>query len=188
MSDVNNIDKREYFRSVGVVYLHIETLRDHFKEDLLQPKHKSKLDPVALKTMSLKARIQYNEPELKEYFLEIIDIIETLHEQLPKIVQNKEREDAQRQSVIISGSGMQFQYHKPLEIGEKLFLTITFPSYPNETIGVQGEVISCKAKGESEDEFRISVKFKNLSDANLQLIIQFGNKLQRQKLLEKKGH
>ena len=188
-----SVNRRNYFRAVGVVYLQV--LRE---SDPVQPEHPlatssqapdkadkiEKLDEIGLKLMTLRSRIHYHMPENSTFFLDVIDILLTLDQSLKNSLHGAlsiTNRLAQRQSVIISGSGLEFITEDRYVPGESLVVVLTFPEYPYATVSVRSEVIRVEPHGTNTHRFRTAIAYENIEESDRELIIKYVNHLQRKK-------
>ncbi len=180
--------KREYFRATGIVYLHVGRRSEQSEGDRKnQHIPKSNLDPIALKLLNFRSQLQYNTPQSYEYFQSLTDIVEQMHDAiLDQTGQILTSCLAKRQSVVLSGSGIEFITSEHYEPKEQLILAITFTGYPFETLTLIGEVIQEKPHGEDPKKHRTCVAFVNISEADCQVLIKHVNYLQRKHILEEK--
>ncbi len=172
-------EKREYFRCSGTVFLYYAIKQENPSDGLQGTTHTS-LDPIGLKIMNYRARLDYNQPEHWKYLSELCEIIEAMYAAIPLPGKRANAlPKANKQAVIISGGGIQFFNTEMLQPGQLLGMTITFPTYPNESVFVNARVLRCHPHG---NQHLIACQFENMSDTDQELIIKFVNYLQRQKL------
>lgn len=178
-------DKREYFRATGVIYLHVEKKRDVQEDENHTPK--SQLDLVALKLINFRSQLEYDNPKNGEYFEGLADILEQLHDVVfDRTGQIANALQSHRQSVVISGSGIEFISSENYLPGETLVLSMTFTGYPFESMTVEGQVVNVGIYGSEPNRHRICISFKNISEPDRQLIIKHVNYLQRKHLAEER--
>ncbi len=173
-------EKRSYFRISGTIYLHAE-LKEVATEGPLLPQS-DKMDEVSIRLMHYKARLCYNEPAEYEYFLQLAEIIEAMQHQQRNIRQKKAPLELVKQSVIISGSGMEFFSTENWKKDDSLILTISFLEYPFATITTEALVMGEKTDLDSKRN-KTAVSFQGISEKDRELIIKFVNHLQRKKIL-----
>lgn len=192
-------ERRQFFRAAGVVYLHIQR-GPTFKEDCpdssagseapaappsspASPASEEGLDPIALKLAGFRSRLHYDLPQGHEYLLEIAAIVEQLHHSLVEgdnLLGHLPK--SHRKSVIISGSGLEFITADRYRTGEPIKITLTFPDYPSATVVLSAEVVRVAPYGNTSDRRLIGIAYKDISEADQDLIIKYVNHLQRKKL------
>jgi len=176
-------EQRQYFRSAGIVYLHIQRARDPVDaKETIAPT----MDPIALQLMSFRARLDYDRPEGLAYLQELTNILEEMHAWIAHTGSpDGALPIAQRQSVILSGSGLEFISPQPHPLGEMIIATVTFPGYPYATLHLGSEIMRCDVFGETGEKYRVAIAFRDISEDHRDLIIKYVNHLQRKKLAEK---
>src|SRR5438045_2370295 len=92
-------ERRQYFRVLGVVYLHLERKKDRTEtpSEKLLPET---LDEIEIKLFHFRQKLAYNPPQ-EEYWEEVIDILGDMHRARKTPLATYERK-----SVIISGSSI----------------------------------------------------------------------------------
>ncbi|MBF0492328.1 MAG: PilZ domain-containing protein [Deltaproteobacteria bacterium] len=178
--DPNN---RQYFRAQGYVYLRLEKL-DKDKRIFSFPGEElpESLDPIELKFMNFRSRLQYQKPAQEEFFEELLMVMEAVYSE-----QSKKRKlpRSKKEWVHISASGLDLETDHPFEKGEKLICLMTFPDYPFESVSLLCEVIHCNPHSIRENYYLLGIAFHNVSEPSRQSLIKFVNQLQRKKTIKK---
>lgn len=178
-------ERRQYFRAMGTVYLRIERgspLKEHWLSQAMSPAVQESLDAVSLKLMNYRSRLHYEQPEVRQYLLELAGIVEELHRTL--VHRHSFPDDVRRaykRSVIISGSGLEFLTDEGFDVGEEVTLEITFPEYPYATVMTPAAVTRVEAYGSDRKKFRVCLLYGDIQETDRECIIRYVNHLQTQK-------
>jgi hypothetical protein len=175
-------DKREFYRKPGIIYLTIERGGEaHRRIDASQPF----LDQVTLRLMNFRQRLEYRAPEQMEYFEELAEILEEMYlEIMDRVDEGKKSPRSRRQSVVISGSGMDFLTDEQFQPEEKIFCHMTFTVYPFASLCLRAEVVRCEPYGSEGNRQRVSVRFDEMSEAHRESLIKFVNELERRQRIQ----
>lgn len=188
MKDSCEKEKRDYFRSAGTIYLAVSRIQTQSRNTGLENfRKKDAFDKIALKLMSFRAKLDYQNPEDKERFQEIADMLELLYHSVSNLKNGTDGQTVEflRKPVIISGSGMEFPSNEDFSPHEKVALAITFSGYPYEFVSTEAEVIRIKKAPSHTSKHLVCVKYSDISEKNRDLIIKFVNHLQRKKIIER---
>ncbi len=184
MMNENSKENREYFRITGIVYLTINKLANQGTATSPLVTAPEFLDKIALKLLHYKANLNYHQPAHFQSLLEMADILELMHDTYlsrdshPTIA-------SKRQSVILSGSGMEFLSEEAFNVGDLVSLNIGFPDYPFTSVQIEAEIkISELCPGEARRKTIVS--FGTMTELDRNSIIKYVNFLQRKKKIEKK--
>jgi c-di-GMP-binding flagellar brake protein YcgR len=90
-------------------------------------------------------------------------------------------ESVNNESVNISGSGMKFIANQSFSIGDIVALRIFLPLVSKTWINILGKVVSVTESG-AENRYEVTVKFKELSESDREIIIGYVFKRQRELL------
>ncbi|MBI4239320.1 MAG: PilZ domain-containing protein [Deltaproteobacteria bacterium] len=172
-------ERREFFRSQGVVYLMVESppLPEATVEESIPDC--PTMDDVQVLLMNFRDRLRYETPELAAYFSQLDTVIEALHrrctqqETAPKLFQ--------RLFVDISGAGIQFPSPQAYPEEAALRLHIAFPGYPFATVALLSTVVRCES-AVGADGYTVTAAFEGISEEQRDLVIMFVNHLQRRQL------
>lgn len=172
-------EKREFFRGTGMVYLHV-TPKHAQVPVAAGPEPADALDPLAIKLMNFRARLEYADSPHVEPMRELVRLLEEMygamagarHGALPL---------ATRQPVNISGSGLQFFSDTPFAVGNEVLATISFPAYPHSTVSCEAVVVRVD-QSQAPHRRAISLRFQNIRESDRDQIVQYVNYLQRQQL------
>lgn len=182
------LQRRQFFRATGPVYLHVEKDKEPAPEHepaqgAHAPQPETGRDEISLGLMNYCARLEYDRPPGFEPLLELARILERLHGALTDPKHKLEKlPKSEFCQVALSGSGMEFLSSARHFVGEKVKLTLTFPEYPFATVKVRAEVVKSEAAKKREGKFLISVSFQEIDEAHRDTIIKYVNQLQRKQM------
>lgn len=179
-------ENREYFRISGVVYLYIEKTTDN-NIDITNKELPEKLDPLALRIHHFKSRLLYDFKKEDSKIREIVDVLEEMHSLYKRSIElSTKLPEADRMSVIISGSGLEFISSKKFEKNDTIDLHISFLEYPFCTVVANGIVLKTEKFGTDGHKTRYIVEFSEITEEARDNIIRYVNKLQRDQLSNSK--
>lgn len=188
VESTSGIERREYFRCGGTLYLYVATSPIIPNADLpnLSTLHEQ-LDTTQVQIKAFQERIEYERPEQLEYWRMLLRLLADVQEQHGRLARQlpSHQTMAQRQAVIISGSGMQFFSPTPYAVDSTVYLWMAFPEYPYATIITEARVVKSDPLGETPEKVRIAVEFLNLPEHDRDSIIKFVNHRERTQRLER---
>lgn len=172
-------ERREYFRSQGVVYLTVASSPplDAAAEESIPAC--PTMDDVQVLLMNFRDRMQYESPEQHSYLQQLGTVIEALHRRCTEPA--SATRVYQRSVVDISGAGIQFPWSQAYAEETPLLLHIAFPGYPFATVALPSLVVRCEPAADA-GLFTVTAAFEGISEEQRDLVIMFVNHLQRRKL------
>jgi hypothetical protein len=175
---MNQDEKRSFFRISGTLYLNAKRKCDSNGNVTLAPPEK--MDELSIRIMHYLSKLRYEKPAGSEYIMELAEIVSAMNAaRVHSDRKNGDVSDLARQSVIISGSGMEFFTDESWVADEVLTMTISFPEYPFATVMTDARVVSERT---AQHRKKIAVEFQGIAEQDRDLIIKYVNHLQRKKI------
>ena len=130
----------------------------------------------------------FEAPKIEEANLELLyKLIYQANQKIDRILDTLESKNAERyesvgsECVNISGSGIKFIANQSFSIGDIIALRVFLPLVSKTWINILGKVVSITESG-SENKYDVTVKFKELSESDREIIIGYVFKRQRELL------
>ncbi len=182
--EIEEDEEGSYFRATGVMYLHIErgsASHEAWLSQAASPQSQGRLDPIALKIINYRSRLHYDKPEIEPYLIDLLNIVDDLHTALLKGNYSIGLGMAQKQSVIVSGSELEFLTEEKFASGETVTVHMTFTEYPFTTLVMLAKVADVQSFGAARKKNRVRLAFHNIREADRDSIIRYVNQLQRRR-------
>ncbi len=175
-------ERREYYRKPGIIYLLIEKSTADLPAKETPP---AVIDQVTLRLMNFRQRLEYTSPPQKEYFEQLCEIMEMFHHNvMEELDEGKKTPRSRRQSVVISGSGMDFLSDESFSPEERILCHMTFTVYPYATLRLKSRVIRVLPYGQDGTRHRVCVNFEEVPENDRELLIRFVNELERRQRIQ----
>jgi hypothetical protein len=125
----------------------------------------------------------------------LAEYLSEIDEKLDKILQILERDAAAPDQVglkvfetlDISGSGVRMVVDGSVSVGELLHVSLRIPDFPLGLFRVCGEVVHTSGdRGETENRFKVGIKFLDLSEEERETLIAFTFRQQRERIRQMK--
>ncbi|MEA3417351.1 MAG: PilZ domain-containing protein [Thermodesulfobacteriota bacterium] len=130
----------------------------------------------------------FEAPKIEDVSLELLYmLIYQANQKIDRILDMLESKDAEKyesmnnECVNISGSGMRFIANQSFSIGDIVALRIFLPLASKTWINILGKVVSVTESG-AENRYEVTVKFKELTESDREIIIRYVFKRQRELL------
>ncbi|MBW2568179.1 MAG: PilZ domain-containing protein [Deltaproteobacteria bacterium] len=128
----------------------------------------------------------FEAPKIEDVSLELLyKLIYHANLKIDRILNILESKDTERpesvssETINISGSGMKFIANRSFSIGDIIILRVFLPLISKTWINILGKVVSA-TKSETENKYDVTIKFKQLSETDREIIIRYVFKRQRE--------
>jgi hypothetical protein len=182
--EIEEDEEGVYFRATGMVYLHIEhgsAAHESWISQTSPLKSRDHLDPIALQLLNYRSRLEYEKPAIAPYLIELIGIVEDMHAALLASNYAVGLGHAEKQSVIVSGSELEFLTGEKFKMGETVTVHMTFTEYPFVSLVILAKVTGIQPFAGDRKKHRICLAFDGIREADRDNIIRYVNHLQRRR-------